>query len=89
MITCLTIEIANGETITHGAKTYESLPRIGEYIALDRDGIGFLFEVVAIAHSPDYAERMQTNGADLYIKCLGKEIDVLTRLSHKAEQEPN
>ena len=56
MVTCITIEIINGETVPHGAKTYESLPRIGEYIAIDENGVGFLFEVIAAAHSSNYTE---------------------------------
>jgi hypothetical protein len=40
MVACLTIEISNGEMLPHGAKSYESLPRIGELVAIESRRLG-------------------------------------------------
>ena len=86
MVTCLTIELSNsGDFIPHGAKSYETLPRIGEYVSLEKDGKEALFEVITVAHSSDYVDGIETDGADLYIKHSGSVEDVTHRLSQKHE----
>ena len=34
-----------------GRKKYTSTPRIGEWVEMDVDGVGTMFEVVMVAHS--------------------------------------
>jgi hypothetical protein len=80
MVTCLVIEIVGTEKNGLGARTFESIPRVGEWISLSVDESAVMFEVRQIAHAEGYVEGSHTNGADIYVTRVGSEMEAISSL---------
>ncbi len=59
-----------------GTRNFRVLPRVGERIDLDVDGIGYSYEVVAVHHPLAPADA----AGDVYAVRLGTITDVVKRL---------
>jgi len=59
-----------------GKKSFQVLPRVGEFIELEIDHIGYMYKVVAIIHPGEPDEYP----VDIYVVKLGQSIDVLRDL---------
>ena len=81
MVTCLTTEISNEEKIGLGALSYEVMPRIGEFVSITTENRERgVYEVAMVIHAPSQ-EGGTPDGADVYLKYIGEEIDVFLQLS--------
>ena len=65
MLELITIDVSSAEVKGLGCKTYTTHPRIGEWVEMNVDEIGTMFEVVMVAHATDGA------GSDIYVKKIG------------------
>jgi len=64
-----------------GQKAFTVLPRIGEFIEINVDDVGYTYSVVAVAHPSEPTVNM----GDIYIVELGKTPDVLKQLFESAK----
>ncbi|WP_145506022.1 hypothetical protein [Yersinia alsatica] len=74
MYSLITIDVSNAPPQGMGEKNYKTHPRIGEWVEMDIDGIGTMFEVVMVAHSD------KGYGSDLYVKKIGITSSVIRNL---------
>lgn len=64
-----------------GTHRFRVLPRVGERIDLDVDGIGYSYEVVAVHHPLEPADA----AGDIFAVRIGTIPDVLTRLFRESQ----
>ena len=64
-----------------GQKEFAVLPRIGEFIEIDVDDVGYMYKVVNVVHPSEPTVNM----VDIYIAELGKASDVQKQLFDSAE----
>lgn len=62
MNTLIVIDVSKSKPRSLYAKEFKTHPRIGEWIEIDEDNEGVMYEVVKVAHSSVGA------GSDLYVK---------------------
>ncbi|GCF89776.1 hypothetical protein [Shewanella sp. M-Br] len=77
MYELITIDISSGSPEGLGCKNYKTHPRIGEWVEMDVNEKGTMFEVVMVAHSDCGA------GSDIYVKKLGITSKVIMSLCKK------
>lgn len=70
----ITIDVTSETPKGLGEKTYETHPRIGEWVEMDVDGVGTMFKVVMIAHSNS------GDGSDVYVKSVGDSSSVIKNI---------
>ncbi|SCN46607.1 hypothetical protein BAZMOX_205735_0 [methanotrophic endosymbiont of Bathymodiolus azoricus (Menez Gwen)] len=73
----ITIDISSETPKGLGLKEYKSHPRIGEWIEMNINETGNMFEVVMIAHSDS------GDGSDVYVKKLGETPSVIKTIYNK------
>lgn len=61
----ITIDVSGQNPNGLGYKVYKTQPRVGEWVEMDDDGIGTMYEVVMIAHSDTGV------GSDVYVRKVG------------------
>ncbi len=67
MFSLITIDVSTSQPKRLGRKEYQSIPRMGEWIAItDENGIEQIYEVVQVAHSAI------GDGSDIYIRHLSE-----------------
>lgn len=64
MFDLIVIDITNEPPVGMGAHIFKTHPRIGEWVEMDIDEQGTMFEVVKVAHSSTGC------GSDLYVKLV-------------------
>lgn len=80
VVTCIVIEIVGTEKCGLGARTFENIPRVGEWVSLNVNELAFMFEVRQVAHAEGYVEGRDTNGADIYVTRIGSEVEAISSL---------
>ena len=66
MLELITIDVSSGKRKGMGQKIYKTIPRIGEWVEIEMDGIANMFEVIMIAHSST------GGGSDVFVRHLPK-----------------
>lgn len=61
----ITFDVSGPAPESLGQKRFAQLPRVGEWIEMNVEGIGTMFEVVKVVHSAE------GHPCDLYVKQLG------------------
>lgn len=74
MYELITIDVSGSTVNGLGCKTYEYMPRKGDWVELDIDDTGTMYEVVVVAHSSTGA------GSDIYIRLVGDTSSALGSL---------
>ncbi|MDQ1276902.1 MAG: hypothetical protein QG641_3030 [Candidatus Poribacteria bacterium] len=59
-----------------GRRKFQTPPRIGEFIELEENGMGFIYKVLAIIHPNEPIE----NVGDLYVTRIDETVDFLKNL---------
>ncbi|EQA5332771.1 hypothetical protein ACS7D5_12930 [Proteus mirabilis] len=77
MYELITIDVSSDLPKGLGAKRYNTHPRIGEWIEMDINEKGTMFEVVMVAHSDSGA------GSDIYVRKLGLTSQAVKTLCNK------
>lgn len=79
MNTLIVIDVSGTKPKSLYAREFKTHPRIGEWIEINEDDEGVIYEVVKVAHS--------TNGgdSDLYVKPLGLTYQVVGDLCCKSD----
>ena len=79
MLELIVIDITETKPKSLYARQFKTHPRVGEWIEIDENDEGVLYEVVKVAHS--------TNGgdSDLYVKPLGLTYEVVGNLCGKSD----
>lgn len=79
MLELIVIDISETKPKSLYARQFKTHPRVGEWIEIDENDEGVLYEVVKVAHS--------TNGgdSDLYVKPLGLTYEVVGNLCSKSD----
>ncbi len=73
----ITIDVSSEKPKGLGQKEYKSHPRVGEWIEMNLNEVGTIFEVVMIAHSDS------GDGSDVYVKKLGETLSVIKTICNK------
>lgn len=74
----LTIDVTESRPKGLGQIAYKTHPRVGEWVELEVDEKGVMFEVVMVAHSS------RGGGSDLYVRRRGATPDAIHSLCGKA-----
>jgi hypothetical protein len=77
MFEIITIDVTSYPPQGLGERQYKTHPRIGEWIELDIDHIGTMFQVVMVAHSAQGA------GSDIYVKRLSETPQCIKSICEK------
>ncbi|EPB6938803.1 MULTISPECIES: hypothetical protein [unclassified Proteus (in: enterobacteria)] len=77
MYELITIDVSSDTPKGLGVKLYKTHPRIGEWVEMDINEEGTMFEVVMVAHSDSGA------GSDIYVRKLGTTLQAVKTLCHK------
>lgn len=79
MFELIVIDVSEAKPKSLYARKFKTHPRIGEWIEIDEDDEGKIYEVIKVAHS--------TNGgsSDLYVKPLGPTHQVVGDLCNKSD----
>jgi hypothetical protein len=71
MFELITIDVSSNSPEGLGCKLYKTHPRVGEWVEMDVNDIGTMFEVVMVAHSDT------GSGSDIYVRLLGESSEVI------------
>lgn len=77
MNTLIVIDVSESNPKSLYAREFKTHPRIGEWVEIDEDGEGVMYEVVKVAHSSIGV------GSDLYVKRVGLSYKVIEGLCGK------
>lgn len=75
----IVIDVTGEHPLGLGTKIFETHPRIGEWIEIDVESQGTMFEVVKVAHSST------GRGSDLYVRLAGPTYKVVGGLCSQDE----
>ena len=77
MFELITIDVSSSKPEGMGRKSYKTIPRIGEWVEIEIDEIGNMFEVVMVVHSP------AGHDSDIYVKHLTKTPQAISGLCNR------
>lgn len=77
MYELITIDVTSDHPKGLGVKHYNTHPRIGEWVEMDVNEKGTMFEVIMVAHSDSGA------GSDIYVRKLGLTPQAVKTLCNK------
>ena len=80
MLDLIVIDITAKNPVGLGSKLFSTHPRIGEWIEVDVNGEGTMFEVVKVAHSS------MGHGSDLYVRLVGLTFEVVGNLCSRGDK---
>ncbi len=75
----ITIDVSSSSPNNLGKLKYDHIPRIGEWVEIEKHGLAHIYEVLKISHSST------GNGADIYVKLLKDTHSAISDLLHSAE----
>ena len=81
MHTLIVIDISGEKQKSLYANDFKTHPRIGEWVEIDIEGKGVIYEVVRIIHSS------KGLGSDIYVKLVGLTPAVVKSLVQKNENQ--